>query len=141
MVYNNHSEGSANKYSLSQHGPDFSLSENFKLVEFASKDGADEVLVHPALIIGLEEIRAYFGRPIFITSGYRSEAHNTNVGGVPNSRHKYGLAADIFIRDVDFQLHRIAEKAERMKFGGIGRYRKFIHIDVYGLNRRWPQRQ
>ena len=43
----------------------------------------------------LEKIRALLGdRPITITSAFRSEALNKAVGGVPNSAHRLGLAAD-----------------------------------------------
>lgn len=42
----------------------------------------------------LENIRAYVGRPIIITSCYRSEQVNRLVGGSPTSAHRFGLAAD-----------------------------------------------
>jgi len=81
MEYNNQPEKSAKTFHLSEHGLDFSLSPHFNLIEFASKDGADKVLVHLALIEALEEIRAHFDRAIFVNSGYRSAKHNKNVGG------------------------------------------------------------
>ena len=43
----------------------------------------------------LEPARAEFGEPIFITSGYRCKELNAAVGGVPNSNHLFGRAADI----------------------------------------------
>ena len=43
----------------------------------------------------LEPIRTLIGKPIFITSGYRSEALNAAVGGSKKSQHTKGLAADI----------------------------------------------
>lgn len=42
----------------------------------------------------LEKIRAYIGRPIIVTSCYRSERVNKLVGGSPTSAHRFGLAAD-----------------------------------------------
>jgi len=42
----------------------------------------------------LEVVRAAIGKPIVITSGYRSPAHNKAIGGAPNSAHIRGLAAD-----------------------------------------------
>lgn len=42
----------------------------------------------------LEEVRAILGRPILISSGYRSPAVNRAVGGVANSAHTAGQAAD-----------------------------------------------
>lgn len=48
--------------------------------------------------------------PLFITSGYRSPALNTAVGGVPNSDHLSGYAADVVPRDSSkFSTRRIAE--------------------------------
>ncbi|MDO5058767.1 MAG: D-Ala-D-Ala carboxypeptidase family metallohydrolase [Neisseria sp.] len=42
----------------------------------------------------LEAVRAYVGRPIIVTSCYRSEQVNRLVGGSKTSAHRYGLAAD-----------------------------------------------
>lgn len=43
----------------------------------------------------LEEIREEFGHPIVVNSGFRSPVINHKVGGVKNSRHLVGRAADI----------------------------------------------
>ncbi|MBR5035695.1 MAG: peptidase M15, partial [Prevotella sp.] len=43
----------------------------------------------------LQPLRDAIGRPVYITSGYRSAKLNAKVGGVPNSRHLLGKAADI----------------------------------------------
>ena len=43
----------------------------------------------------LDKARAIYGKPIYITSGYRTEAHNEKVGGVSGSSHLKGLAADV----------------------------------------------
>lgn len=51
----------------------------------------------------LEPIRAWWGRPVTVTSGYRPPAHNAAVGGVPTSYHLYNgdnCAADICITAV-----------------------------------------
>ena len=42
----------------------------------------------------LEPLRRQMGR-VIVTSGYRSEALNRAVGGVKNSQHRRGEAADI----------------------------------------------
>jgi hypothetical protein len=81
------------------------LSPNFTLVEFtmsqtASRrginnmppDGALDNLRRLAAI--LEDVRQLLGRPITITSGYRSPSLNAVVGGSQNSAHQHGLAAD-----------------------------------------------
>lgn len=43
----------------------------------------------------LDPLREYVGRPILVTSFYRSEQCNNEIGGAENSRHKLGKAADI----------------------------------------------
>lgn len=45
----------------------------------------------------LQPIRDAWNSPIVVTSGYRSEAVNKAVGGVSNSQHRLGEAADIKI--------------------------------------------
>lgn len=43
----------------------------------------------------LDPLRAAYGMPITVTSGYRSEALNKAVKGVSSSVHMKGLAADL----------------------------------------------
>lgn len=43
----------------------------------------------------LQPVRDAFGKPIIVTSGFRSEALNKAVGGVSTSQHRFGQAADI----------------------------------------------
>ena len=47
----------------------------------------------------LDPIRADWGKPITVTSGYRCKALNDAVGGVVNSEHMSGNAADITAGD------------------------------------------
>ena len=77
-------------------------SKNFTWDEFASKDGAEMPAAVKTnikkLAQNLEVIRSYFNLPIKINSGWRSEAHNAKIGGVKNSAHVKGNAADIVIK-------------------------------------------
>ncbi len=43
----------------------------------------------------LDLLRDQYGKPVYVTSGYRCPAHNTAVGGVPRSQHMAGEACDI----------------------------------------------
>lgn len=43
----------------------------------------------------LNPLRTKFGKPILVTSGYRCKKLNELVGGVENSQHLTGSAADI----------------------------------------------
>lgn len=47
----------------------------------------------------LDPLREIFGKPITVTSGYRSKELNRRVGGATNSQHILGEAADIVSDD------------------------------------------
>ena len=46
----------------------------------------------------LDPLRAMIGRPIIITSGYRSKRVNELIGGTKTSQHLSGKAADIHVQ-------------------------------------------
>ena len=48
----------------------------------------------------LQPIRDFYGKPVNVTSGYRSKALNIAVGGSQTSQHSYGEAADIQIEGI-----------------------------------------
>jgi len=47
----------------------------------------------------LQPLRDIFGLPMVVSSGFRSEATNKAVGGVKNSQHMKGQAADISVKE------------------------------------------
>jgi zinc D-Ala-D-Ala carboxypeptidase len=49
----------------------------------------------------MEAVRAIFNRPIEITSAYRNPEVNRAVGGVENSAHALGHAADFHVDGLD----------------------------------------
>lgn len=51
----------------------------------------------------LQPLRDGLGVPIIITSGYRCPLLNKKVGGVSNSQHQYGQAADIYAKGKSLQ--------------------------------------
>lgn len=79
---------------------DYQVGKYFKVREFQSKDGYPTVLIDDNLVDLLDQIREYFGKPVVITSGYRTKSHNAAVGGVSNSQHTLGKAADIQVTGV-----------------------------------------
>ena len=123
-------------YSKAKDGSKY-LTKNFKVKEFACSDGTDTIFISQELVEILQDIRDYFGKPLVINSGYRTEAKNKSVGGAQYSQHKYGLAADIHINGVSPK--KIAEYAEKIlpRKGGIGIYSTFVHIDVRQTKSRW----
>lgn len=128
------------EYSVKRDG-EGKVSKHFRIREFASKDGADKVLIDDDLVKLLENIReASGGKSVTINSGYRSPEHNKAVGGVSNSQHVKGTAADIVVADTDpLTVGQIAEYYLNTK-GGIGVYKSFTHVDTRATRSRWDQR-
>ena len=48
-----------------------------------------------------EKVRAHFGKPIRISSGYRSKELNAKIGGADSSQHSSGEAIDIDMDGTD----------------------------------------
>lgn len=113
------------------------LSANFRVREFACQDGSDTVFVSDALVEVLQQIRSHFGRPVTLSSAYRTESHNKRVGGSAYSQHKYGTAADVVVQGVSPA--EVARYAEQLLpgTGGIGIYAGFTHVDVRPDKSRW----
>lgn len=121
------------------------LTKNFHIDEFKSKDGAqfpEDVKQNLSeLAQNLQILRDYIGYPIYVTSGYRSIAHNKAVGGVKGSYHTKGMASDIYVKE--YTSKALAEMIEylikegKMKEGGLGVYDSFVHYDIQGIKRRW----
>lgn len=72
----------------------------FKKSEFDCKCGCGLNNIDLKLVKILDEIREYFGKPMLITCGCRCTSYNRKVGGIANSKHLKGKAADIWISGV-----------------------------------------
>ncbi len=78
----------------------------------------------------LDEARGIAGLPFRISSGYRTERHNERVGGVPDSAHTTGHAADIRTDGMrESEVTRIIAALVMAGFRRIGRARTFVHVD------------
>jgi uncharacterized protein YcbK (DUF882 family) len=121
------------------------LTTNFYKIEFESKDGSqmpDKILTNiKRLAKQLQILRNEIGESIHINSGYRSPSHNALIGGVKNSFHTQGLAADITSKNyTPKKLYKVIQaliKEGKMEEGGIGLYNGFIHYDIRGKKGRW----
>ena len=112
----------------------------FKKEEFLCRCGRCEM---PAEVEGnlmalvenvLEPAREKLGGPIIVNSGYRCVRYNRDVGGVANSQHLRGEAADIRCEDNN-RLAKIIVEAGR--FDQLIIYPTFIHVSFkrLGANR------
>lgn len=126
-------------YYVSKSG-DVKLSNNFKVKEFQCHDKTDKVLIDTSLVTLLQSIRDHFGRPVIITSAYRTAAYNTSIGGTKNSNHVKGMAADIQVDGISPVL--VGMYADSIGAAGIGLYaygvmQGFNHIDTRSIKYRW----
>ena len=84
-----------------------------------------------------EEIRAAFGKPVIVLSGYRNPAYNKCIGGATHSYHMKGMALDIRVPGCTTRaVFEWMEKKYRRKYGR-GLYARFVHIDVRPYYSRW----
>ena len=118
------------------------LTPNFKISEFHCKGsncGCTETLHDTQLSAYLQQIREHFGRPVYITSGYRCPVHNAAIGGSVTSQHTLGQAADFYIQDFDAE--QIAAYCQHIGILGIGCYDKshgnYVHIDTRSRKYFW----
>ena len=127
-----------NAYSLKKDGGK-KLAHNFKVEEFACKNGEDTVLVAPRLVMVLQSIRGHFDKAVTITSAYRTPEYNRSkeVGGVDGSQHCYGTAADIKVSGVTPAKVASYARSIMPDFGGVGIYEWGIHVDVRDTKADW----
>lgn len=108
---------------------------NFKVGEFACKDGSDLIIIDVNLVSALQMIREHFKNPVLINSGYRTPEYNSKIGGAKNSFHTKGQAADIRIKNISPK--SLCVYAESIGLLGIGLYSTFTHIDTRGIKYYW----
>ena len=100
---------------------------NFNITEFMCRGKMIAGGMNSQLLVGLEQLRYNLGgHKIVINSGYRCSIHNRAVGGIPNSEHLYGRAADI--RVVGVLPSKVYATSDKI-FKGVGSYRTFTHVD------------
>lgn len=107
--------------------------KHFSPSEFDSKDapgsGGENMNMH--FVRMLDTARGLAGVPFKITSGYRTPEWNKKVGGVKNSAHTRGYAADIAFGDPKVAFKIVAA----LYYVGIRRFgiyldKGFIHVDI-----------
>lgn len=116
------------------------LSAHFSKAELACHC-CGKLIIEQALLDALEELRTLSGVPIKIHDGYRCPEHNQEVGGVANSEHTRGLAADVEIPGLTLQqMYELVLQVPAFLGGGIGAYDGgFLHLDVRQHAARWAR--
>ena len=94
-----------------------------------------EVVEHlNELVKFLDELRAAYGKPIYVSSGFRCPRLNTLVGGVANSVHMKGWAADVYASDMAGFIAFIKSWAPGKAFDQIiietSKTSRWIHIGI-----------
>ena len=126
-----------NAYSLARDG-EKNLTKNFKVKEFACKDGSDPVFIARELPMVCQYIRTRTGKGFVPNSAYRTPEHNEREGGVANSQHVYGCAVDI-PKLSGYTPAKMASIAREIMpdWGGVGIYSWGIHVDVREEKADW----
>lgn len=122
------------------------LTKNFNRQEFDCKDGTkvpDEFLPNVQEVANnLQILRDYLKVPVRVTgSGYRTKSHNKKVGGAKFSQHLTASGADINAdgytpKELAKEIEKLIKEG-KMKQGGIGVYKGFVHYDIRGTKARW----
>lgn len=108
---------------------------SFSPREMACK-GTGKLVVDENAMDKLQALRDMLGKPLIITSAYRSPEHNRAVGGAKASKHMEAIAFDVRMDNHD--PHKFEQAARAVGFTGFGYYPKsgFMHIDT-GPARSW----
>ena len=123
------------------------LTKNFSLAEFQSKCGRpmpDDVRQNiQKLANSMQVLRDHLKRPVQINSAYRSSEHNAKIGGVRNSQHVLGKAADIAVvgmttKQVAAEIEKLIASGQMLQ-GAIGIYPTFVHYDIRKNRVRWSK--
>ena len=121
------------------------MTKNFSKKEFDCNDGSEMPInvYHNMVKVAnqLQTLRDYIGKPIQVNSAWRSEEYNASIGGVKNSQHIMGRAADIVIKgmtpiEVSKIIEELVSKGDMLQ-GGLGIYSSFVHYDIRGTKARW----
>lgn len=125
-------------------GSNAQIRDNFKEKEFFSgcADAPSPHFLDDATMDAVQAVRTWSGKPVRITSTYRTDLCNQLAGGSTYSQHKLGKAIDFQWIDPTDNAYFVAAFRNEMKcrgplfnqlrdlgVGGFGFYDTFIHLD------------
>jgi hypothetical protein len=106
----------------------------FKESEFACRCRKCDVKVSPLLLKKLNELRAQFGKPLYVNSGVRCPERNAKVGGQSDSEHLTGEGVDLSCETS--QDRYLLVKLALDLFPRVGVDARFVHL---GISASHPQ--
>lgn len=122
------SNPNSNDMSMTYKEAPFGLT-HFDITEFDSPDAPGSGnLMQVEFLKKLDEARKLAGIPFRVNSGYRTAAHNAAIGGVKDSAHTRGWAADISAPSKEQKI-AVVRAARAAGFNRFGIYDTFIHLD------------
>lgn len=84
----------------------------------------------------LDNVRAFYGRPITLTCAYRSRDYDKSKGRDGSSYHCKGRAVDVYCRD-PYHRAELVYAAQACGLNGIGIGKNFIHLDNRVVRTMW----
>lgn len=129
------------------------LSPNFTLAEMTASQTAERrgidntpnatVIANLTRLAALlEQVRAAVGKPIIVTSGYRSPELNLAIGSTNRSQHPLGCAADIKVHGMTpRQVIEACMKADIPYHQIIEEFGAWTHISVPNSPSEAPKKQ
>lgn len=112
---------------------DVQLSKNFTQQELQCSC-CGKCVMHPQMVSILQQMRDAYGRPIFISSGYRCTSHPVESMKEKPGEHTHGMAVDIICNGKEaLELLNLAHQYGVRRIGVNQKGRasgRFIHIGI-----------
>ena len=100
----------------------------FKTEDFNCQETGENKM-DPEFIRKLDDLRSAVGRPLYVTSGYRSPNHSIEAKKAAPGTHAQGIACDIAVAN-GVERRQLVKQAFYLGFTGIGVAKTFIHVDT-----------
>lgn len=108
------------------------LYPNFTKAEFDCKETGENNMQHE-FMVKLQAIRSEFGKPLKVTSGFRSKRHSVELKKTTsNGEHTQGMCADIYC-DNSADRFRLVQLALKHGITRIGIAKNFLHLGIGGV--------
>lgn len=100
----------------------------FKTSDFDCQETGENEM-DPEFIRKVDELRSALGRPLIVTSGYRSPTHSLEAKKEKPGTHAQGIACDIKVSN-GAERRALVKQAFYLGFTGIGVAKTFVHVDT-----------